>query len=337
MQARTRWLVMAVLALSAFGLSKVVPAKMGTMKAYVTNSLGDNITVIDLGSLKATGDIKVGKRVHGVCAQADGQKLFTTIESERVLKVIDTATNEVTATIPLPGVPNQCASTPDGHYVAVPNRSGDTVVIVDIPLGKVVKELPVKKPHNAYNTGRNDVLYISSMGENEINRIDLKKMEYTDKIPVGGIPRPYAVSKDEKTLYVALSDFHGFEIVNIPDKKEIARVDLPPAPPADCELEPHTETHGLALTPNGKELWVTSLSDGGVYVYDIATKKFSKEISTGTCPNWIAFSPDGKYATVSNSGSNSTSIIDTKTQQVAATVKVGEGPKRLLAMVVPAS
>jgi YVTN family beta-propeller protein len=84
-------------------------------------------------------------------------------------------------------------------------------------------------------------------------------------------------------------------------------------------------------------LWVTSLSDGGVYVYDIATKKFSKEISTGTCPYWIAFSPDGRYATVSNSGSNSTSIIDTKTQQVAATVKVGEGPKRLLAMVVPAS
>jgi len=337
MHARTRWLVMAVLMLSAFGLSRVVPAKTGTMKAYVTNSLGDDITVIDLGMLKATGSIKVGKRVHGVCAPADGQKLFTTIESERTLKVIDTATSEVTATIALPGMPNQCASTPDGHYVAVPIRSGDSVAIIDIPVGKIVKVLPVSKPHNAYNTGRNDVLYISSMGDNQINRIDLKTMEYTDKIPVGGIPRPYAVTKDEKTLYVALSDFHGFEIVSIPDKKEIARVDLPPAPPADCELEPHTETHGLALSPSGKELWVTSLADGGVYVYDIATKKFSKEISTGMCPNWIAFTPDGKYATVSNSGSNSTSIIDTKTQQVAATVKVGEGPKRLLAMVVPAS
>lgn len=337
MHARTRWLVMAILAVSAFGLSKVVPAKMGTMKAYVTNSLGDDITVIDLATMKATATIKVGKRVHGVCAPADGQKLFTTIESERTLKVIDTTTSEVTATIALPGMPNQCASTPDGHYVAVPIRSGDSVAIIDIPMGKIVKVLPVKKPHNAYNTGRNDVLYISSMGDNEINRIDLKTMEYTDMIPTGGIPRPYAVSKDEKTLYVALSDFHGFEVVSIPDKKEIARVNLPPAPPADCELEPHTETHGLALTPNGKELWVTSLADGGVYVYDIATKKFSKEISTGMCPNWIAFTPDGKYATVSNSGSNSTSIIDTKTQQVAATVKVGEGPKRLLAMVVPAS
>ncbi len=337
MRARTRWVVMAILAVSAFGLSNSVPAKMGTLNAYVTNSLGDSITVIDLSTLKTTGTIKVGKRVHGVCAQADGQKLFTTIESERTLKVIDTATNQVTATIPLPGVPNQCASTPDGHFVAVPNRSGDTVVIVDIRLGKIVKELPVKKPHNAYNTGRNDVLYISSMGDHEIDRIDLKKMEYTDKIPVGGVPRPYAVTRNEKTLYVALSDYHGFEIVNIPDKKEIARVDLPAAPPADCILEPHTETHGLALSPNERELWVTSLSDNGVYVYDIAAKKLSKEIRTGECPNWIGFSPDGKYVTVSNCGSNDATIIDAKTRQAVATIKTGEGPKRLLAMVVPAS
>jgi YVTN family beta-propeller protein len=160
-------------------------------------------------------------------------------------------------------------------------------------------------------------------------------MEYTDKIPVGGIPRPYAVTRNEKILYVALSDYHGFEIVSIPDKKEIAKVDLPAAPPADCALEPHTETHGLALSPDERELWVTSLSDSGVYVYDIATKKLSKEISTGECPNWIGFSPDGKYVTVSNCASNDATIIDTKTRQAVATIKTGEGPKRLLAMVVP--
>ncbi len=301
MLAGKRWLVLAALAVAAFGLSKVAPAKMGTTKAYITNSLGDDITMIDLATLKSTGTIKVGKRVHGICAQADGQKIFTTIESEKTLKVVDTATNEVTATIELTGRPNQCAATPD----------------------------------NAYNTGRNDVLWVSSMGDHQIDRIDLKKMEYTDKIPVSGIPRPYAVTKDEKTLYVALSDYHGFEVVSIPDKKQIAKVDLPAAPPADCALEPHTETHGLALSPNEKELWVTSLADGGVYVYDIATKKFSKEIATGECPNWIGFSPDGKYVTVSNCASNDAAIIDAKTQNVLAKIKTGEGPKRLLAMVVP--
>jgi len=74
-----------------------------------------------------------------------------------------------------------------------------------------------------------------------------------------------------------------------------------------------------------------------VYVYDIATKKLSTEISTGACPNWIGFSPDGKYVTVSNCGSNDAAIIDAKTRQVLAKVKTGEGPKRLLAMVVPGS
>ena len=328
---------MAILAVSAIGLSKVVPAKMGTAKAYITNSLGDTITMIDLGTLKVSGTIKVGKRVHGVCAPADGQKLFTTIESEKTLKVIDTATNEVTATIALTGRPNQCASTPDGHFVGVPIRDVGGIDIIDTRLGKVVKVLPVKEPHNSYNTGSNDVLWVSSMGDHEIDRIDLKKMEYTDKVPVGGIPRPYAVTRDEKTLYVALSDYHGFEIVDIPSKKQVARVDLPAAPPADCELEPHTETHGLALAPNEKELWVTSLTDGGVYVYDIASKKLSKEIMTGACPNWIGFSPDGKYVTVSNCGSNDAAIIDAKSQQVLAKVPTGEGPKRLLAMVVPGS
>ena len=336
MRAFIRWVVLGVLVFAAFGVSRVAPAKMGTMKAFVTNSLADDVTVIDLGTMKATGNIKVGKRVHGVCAPADGSKIFVTIELERTFKVIDTATNEVTATIPLPGVPNQCASTPDGHFVGVPIRSGDSVAIIDIKLGKIVKQLPVAKPHNCYNTGRNDVLYVSSMGDNQIDRIDLNRMEYTDKIPTAGIPRPYAVTRDEKTLYVALSDYHGFEIVNIPDKKEIAKVDLPAAPPADCELEPHTETHGLALSPNEKELWVTSLSDSGVYVYDIAAKKLSKEISTGQCPNWIGFSPDGKYVTVSNCGSNDATIIDTKTRAAVATIKTGEGPKRLVAMAVPA-
>jgi YVTN family beta-propeller protein len=337
MRIRARWLGMLSLVLLAIGLSKGVPAKKGATMAYITNSLSDTVTMVDLGTLKTTGEIKVGKRVHGVCAQADGQKLFVTIESEKTLKVIDTATNEVTTTISLTGRPNQCASTPDGHYVIVPIRDVGGVDIIDIGLGKIVKVLPVQAPHNGYSTGRNDVLWVSSMGERMIKRINLKTLQYTDEIPVGGIPRPFAVTKNEKTLYVALSDYHGFEIVNIADKKEIARVDLPTAPPADCILEPHTETHGIALSPDEKELWVTSLSDGRLYVYDIAAKTISKGISTGECPNWIGFSPDGKYVTVSNCASNDATIIDAKSRQAVATIKTGEGPKRLLAMVVPGS
>lgn len=306
-----------------------------TAKLYVTNSQGDDITVIDLGTMRAVGDIKVGQAVHGVCAPASGRELFTTIESENNLKVIDTATNEVTSTIPLTGRPNQCGATPDGRFVAVPIRSGNTVDIVDITEKRVVKVLPVKLPHNSYNAGSNDELYVSSMGSHEIDLIDLKKMDYAARIPVGGIPRPYAVSRDGKRMYVALTDLHGFVIASVPERKVISRVDLPPAPPSTCALEPHTPTHGLELSPDGRELWVTSLADGGVYVYDVATGKLSPEIHVGACPNWITFSPDGRYCAISNSGSDDCSIIDTKTRREVARVKVGKGPKRLLAVDIP--
>ncbi len=146
-------------------------------------------------------------------------------------------------------------------------------------------------------------------------------MNYSHESPVDGDPRPFAVSRDEKKMYVALSGFHGFATVNLAENDALQRVELPaaPPPPSPCEkFEKDTPTHGLQLSPDGKELWVTSLPDAGVYVYDVASAKFSKEITTGQCPNWIAFSPDGKYVAVSNSASDDTSIIDTKTRKSRA-------------------
>jgi YVTN family beta-propeller protein len=318
-------------------LAAVLQAAPGArMLLYVDNSLGDDITVIDLATLKPIDTIKVGNQPHALCAPADGRRLFTTIESENNLKIIDTATGKITDTIPVTGKPNECASTPDGRYVGVPIRDGDSVDIVDTQLKKVVKVLPVKAPHNCFNTGNNNDMYVSSMGNNEIELIDLKRMEYSDHIPTGGIPRPYAVSGDEKTLYAALTSLHGFAIVDIA-RKTVQRVELPPAPPLNCPLEVNTPTHGLALTPDGKQLWVTSLADGGMYAYDIAAKTTSPLIHVGKCPNWVAFSPDGKYCAVSNSDTNDCSIIDVKKQREAARVKVGKGPKRVLVLQVPAN
>jgi YVTN family beta-propeller protein len=300
------------------------PKGAARMLLYVDNSLGDDITVIDLGTLKVVDTIRVGNQPHGLCAPADGRSLFTTIESEKNLKTIDTATDKIVDTIPVTGRPNECAATPDGRYVGVPIRDGNSVDIVDTTLKKVVKVLPIKVPHNCFNAGSNNDLYVSSMGSHEIDAIDLKKMAYSARIPAGGIPRPYAVSNDGTTLYTAVTGLHGFVVADIPGRKILERVELPPAPPLSCPLEVNTPTHGLALTPDG------------VYVYDLVSKKTSPMIHVGKCPNWIAFSPDGKYCAVSNSDTNDCSIIDVRTHRELARVKVGKGPKRVLVVRVPA-
>ncbi|HTQ55267.1 MAG TPA: hypothetical protein VMI94_12450 [Bryobacteraceae bacterium] len=309
----------------------------GRTLLYVDNSLGDDITVIDAGTLRVVDTIRVGKQPHGLCAPADGRRLLVTVESDNSLKTIETGTGKILDSVPLDGRPNECAATPDGRYVGIPIRNRDRVEIFDTRVKKIVKVLPVKSPHNCFNAGSNDRLYVSSMGGHEIDLIDLRAMSFAARIPTGGIPRPYAVSTDEKTLYTALTNLHGFAIADIPGRKVIARVELPPAPPLACPLEVNTPTHGLALTPDDGQLWVTSLADSGVYVYDVAARKISPMIHVGKCPNWIAFSPEGRYGAVSNSDSDDCSIIDTHTRREVARLKVGRGPKRVLFVHVPAN
>ena len=305
---------------------------------YVGSSRGDDIGIVDLASLKVIGDIKAGDRVHGVCLQGDGRRLFATVETDHTLRIIDTASRQTVATVKVSGRPNQCAATPDGKYVAVPIRDGDSVDIIDVKQEKIVKNLPIKEPHNALNTGSNRYIYVSSMGGNEVDIIDLGKMDYAAHIPVGGRPRPYAISRDGNTMYVALANLHGFVIVDIPKKEVRERVEIPAEHATLRKLEyetPDTLTHGLALTPDGRELWVSSLLDDAMYIYDVKAKKVTGKVGTGMGPNWIVFTPDGKYACISNTDTDDVSVIDVKSRREVTRIKVGKVPKRLAIAAAP--
>ncbi len=307
------------------------------LKLYVGNSRGDGISVIDMASLKVTGEIKAGKHIHGVCAQADGRRLFATVESDHTLRIIDTSTQQTIGTVQLAGKPNQCAATPDGKYVAVPIRDGDKVDIVDVMQQKIVKSLPLKEPHNALNTGSNRYIFVSAMSGHEVDTIDLEKMDYASHIPVGGRPRPYVVNSTGDTMYVALAELHGFVIVNIPQQKVVERVEIPAQHPTPRPLQYETDdtrTHGLGLTPDGSELWISSLLDNCMYIYDLKTRKITGRVPTGAGPNWIVFTPDGKYACVSNTDTDDVSIIGVKTRREVTRLKVGRVPKRLAIVTV---
>jgi|SRR5690348_130373 len=327
--------------LGAFALAVSLPSSLLAQNArlYVGNSIADNITVIDLNSLKVVGDIHVGPHVHGMAVQADGARLFSTSESDNTLRIFDTSTDKLISEIKLTGRPNQCAVTPDGKYVAIPIRDKDSVDIVAVAQQKVVKTLPVKAPHNAFNAGSNRCIFVSSMGDRAIKEIDLDSMDYSASIPTDGVPRPYVITRDGRTMYVAESDLHGFVVVDISERKLVRRVEMPAEHPTPHEHpgEPiNTLTHGLALSPDEKELWVTSLLDDAMYVYDVGSQKIVGHVPVGSGPNWVAFSPDGKYVCVSNAADDNVSIIDVKARREVARVKVGRVPKRLVAATVPA-
>lgn len=328
----TRLYLIVVTVLACLLLAVTSVSAQEHLWLYVGSARGNTADIVDMNTFKVVGDIKAGERVHGVCTDPEGKRLFLTVETDHTLRIVDPATQAQIGMVKVSGKPNECAVTPHGKYVAVPIRDGDLVDIVDVAEQKVVKALPIKEPHNAVNTGSDRYMYVSSMGSDEVDLIDLEKMDYAAHIPVGGRPRPYVISPDGKTMYVALANLHGFSIVDIPSKKVLDKVQMPSEHATLRPLKFETQdtlTHGLALTPDGKELWVSSLLDDCVYIYDVQLKKVVASVRTGEGPNWIVITPDGRYVCVSNTDTNDVSIIDAKARREVARVKVGNVPKRL--------
>jgi YVTN family beta-propeller protein len=82
----------------------------------------------------------------------------------------------------------------------------------------------------------------------------------------------------------------------------------------------------LALTPDGKRLFVSNWGDKSVSVVDAATLKVIKTIPVGFNPNDMALSADGRLF-VACSNENTVYVIDTRTMTVLETISTSLYPK----------
>jgi YVTN family beta-propeller protein len=90
------------------------------------------------------------------------------------------------------------------------------------------------------------------------------------------------------------------------------------------------DSSGIAVSPNGKQVYVTNFfnSNGTVSVIDTASSTVVATIPVESFPTSVAFTPPkGTQAYVVNEGSSSVSVIDTASQKVVGTVPVQSNPE----------
>ena len=319
------------LVLIAAALCSADGRRKSTALVYVTNSKGDDLTVIDVSTMKVVGSIKVGENPHGLIASPDRRTLYVSVEGTDELIALNIATGKITWRTRVGRAPNEVSITRDGRYVFVPCRNDATVDVVDTAAMKVVDRIPVPQmPHNTYTSADGRHLYLGSMAGSRISVFDTSTHKLISEIAPGNWVRPIALRRDESIAYVALSALHGFAVVDLKERKVIRRVELPALPPGTVAPPYETLTHGLALTPDERELYVTSMAGKAIYVFSVPGLEQTAKIDVGKYPNWITVSPDGRFVFVSNQLDDTVSAIDTRTKKVVATIPVGHEPKRLL-------
>ena len=310
-----------------------VHAHATTTRVYVTNSKGDDVTVIDPATMKVVGSIKTGANPHGVIASPDRRTLYISVEGTDELIAVDIATHEVKWRVKVGRAPNEVSITQDGRKVFVPLRNDSAIDVVDTVAMKVIDRIKAPAwPHNTYVSANGRHLYLGTMIGSRITIYDTATHKQLNEIAPGDWVRPIALFRDESLAYVALSKLHGFAVVDLKEGKTVRRVEMPTLPPG-TEIPPYdTLTHGLALTPDERELYVTSMAGKAVYAFSVPELKQLAKIDVGRYPNWITINPDGRLVWVSNQLDDTVSAIDTRSKKVVTTIPVGHEPKRLLAI-----
>ncbi len=254
------------------------------------------------------------------------------------LIAINPATEEILWRVQLDGMPHHMTVSKDGRYVFVPYYDSWWVAVVDVANRKVTKKIFTGNGgHCTELSPDGKRLYVGSMMNDVIWIIDTETMQVVRRIPFSDAVRPFDFTRDEKTMYVQLSRFHGFEVVDLPSGKITRKVNLPPLP-GDVKLPefyPHTYNHGLKLTPDEKLLFANASVGNYVAVYSHPELKLIKTIPVGSDPNYVIFDKDGKYAYVSNRGSNDLSVISVAELKEIKRIKLGSYPQRMVIIDVP--
>ena len=303
-------------------------------KLYVANTAGDTLSVVDLDRQEVVSEIPIGKHPHGLALSPDQRRIYSSVESARAIKFLDTSTDEIVASVPTTGVPNQLAATPDGQWVYVAINDKGTADIIDVRQAKVAKTLDIgSRPHNCYCPQGARHMYVTSIGDRLVRQFDFAHDHALKQtVRFDGAVRPLCVTRDEKWLFVALEGLHGFAWADLTSGEQIGRREQPLPPPEKRSKFAYMNTHGLELRPGDRELWVSSFIGNGLMVYDITGEapRYLTTVAVGDAPNWLTFSPDGKYAYSANAGANSITIVNCETRMALKEIKVGPVPKRLL-------
>jgi YVTN family beta-propeller protein len=222
-------------------------------------------------------------------ATPTGYKIYVTNERSDDLSIIDSAKQEVTATVPL-------GKRPRGIH-ASPDRKTIYVALSGSPIGGPGVDESKLPPADKKADG--------------IGVFDVRENKLLKVIPGGSDPEEFDLSKDGSVLYTSNEDASLASFIDVAAGQVIASVPV------------GEEPEGVTATPDGKYVYVTSENDGTISVIDIAARKVIKTFPVGSRPRHVAFFPDGTKAYVTRENDGVISLIDAVKFQPIQTIELG--------------
>jgi YVTN family beta-propeller protein len=310
----------------AVAIVLVVMASPGT-KTGGASAGQSPVTVPGFAPPTVAETIPVAGNPSYVQVAPNGQFAYITNPGARVIDVLNTVTDRVSGTIPIPQGPPQAVSfSPDSRtaYVSVyGSHSAALIAFIDTATGKVTSTVPVDnhEPGPPATSPDGLSLYVPNhnmaqggAGDNVLDVIDLATKKLIQSIQVKANPHWAVVDNRNGRLYVTNHQSALVTVLNAKTNQIITTIQTGETP------------HSEALSPNGSRLAVTSYSGNAVFLINTATDQMIHQIPVGSEPLDITYSPDGRYLFTVDNLDNTVTVIDTADNLVIAKISTGKAP-----------
>jgi YVTN family beta-propeller protein len=227
-------------------------------RIYVTNSGSNSVAVINATTYRIIDTIPVGKGPYGIGISWDGSLVYVANNEDNTVSVINTTELKVAYTISIGSAPYGIRVNPKSSDVYVTNSYDGTVSVIR---GKnVVATIPVGKfPTRGLDmTPDGSLLFVVNVESNNISIINTTRNEVVNSIHTGISPGGIAISPNGWYAYIANPGSGNISILQISDNT--IRVSL--------SME---NASTMAVSPDGKVLYVVTTPDGKVVALDSAT------------------------------------------------------------------
>jgi len=291
--------------------------------ADTTPQLGPN-TAADVGPEVAIpalgGTIQVGKTPGFVAVSPNGRHAYVANRDARVVTVVDTAINQVTATIPIPaGPPQFLAFAPDSRtlYITLFNdqRTIHAIDVLDTASNTVIATIPQPaRPYLPAISRDGKRLFIPNHDTASLSVVGTDTNKVIAEVKVAPNPHWVAFSRDGSRAYTANHESNLVSVIDTTTLEVLATIPVGTSP------------HSIAAHPNLPLVANVNYDAGTMSMIDTTTDKVVATIPVGRNPQDITWAPDGRFAYVVNEGSNTVTVIDARTNQVTATIPTGSRP-----------
>lgn len=263
---------------------------------------------------KAPIGAEEAENVKGIAASAATGRLY--VSTIKRIGCLDLQTERMVWDREIQGGCDRLAISPDGRTLYAPSFEGPHWTVVNARTGDVVTTIVVNSgAHNTIYSPGGTRAYLAGLHSPLLSIADTRSHKVVGTVgPFSNSIRPFTINGAETRCYVNVNELLGFEVGDITTGKVLHQVvvqgfDKGPVERHGCP------SHGIALTPDERELWLADGHNRMLHVFDntVSPPRQIASVPVRDLPGWITMSLDGRFVYPSTG-----EVFETRTRQRVA-------------------